>query len=303
MDTSASPASTSSRSVAEVCIGMPVYNGAGSLAAVLENLTEQSFRDIVIVISDNGSNDDTPTICTAWAARDPRITVHRQPKTVPATDNFNFVLGQCRSPYFMWAAHDDLRDAEYVASLLKSLKGRTDAILAFGDIIEYKDGRAAPLQLDFATEGISPGQRLKWAALSQLHHLYGLWRAEALQRITWEHVDWWHDTPLMLAASQLGEFIHVPGAMFHYTSNQHHFLDWLVRPEGKGGHSHWWHVIRRARDLVRLIRVSRRTVARVAGPWAGIVAAVWTMVKIASQIGGYVKRRARWSMREKGKQA
>ena len=210
----------------QVSIGMPVYNGASSLPEVLELLAGQTMRGLEIILSDNASTDETAVICRRFAARDPRIRYFRQPATMPVTDNFRFVLAQARAPYFMWAAHDDLRDADYVERLAAALDRNDRAILAFGDVVEIIDGVPRPLALRFANGALSPAARLRSAALHPLHHLYGLWRREPLRRIRWRHNEWWHDTPPMMAATMLGEFVHVPGVVFRYRYNRHPFFDW-----------------------------------------------------------------------------
>ena len=52
----------------KVTIGMPVYNGGALLKAALDSLLAQTHRDFVLIISDNGSVDDTEAICRAYAA-------------------------------------------------------------------------------------------------------------------------------------------------------------------------------------------------------------------------------------------
>jgi len=58
-------------------IGLPVFNGADFLPAALESLLGQTFDDFELIISDNGSSDETPEICHQFAARDDRVQFHR----------------------------------------------------------------------------------------------------------------------------------------------------------------------------------------------------------------------------------
>jgi glycosyltransferase involved in cell wall biosynthesis len=273
-----------------VSIGMPVYNGAGSLPEVLESLAGQTMRGLEIILSDNASTDDTADICRRFAARDPRIRYFRQPATVPVTDNFSFVLAQARAPYFMWAAHDDLRDADYVERLAAALDRSDGAILAFGDVVEIVDGVPRPLDLRFANGALSPAARLRSAALHPLHHLYGLWRSEPLRRIRWRHNEWWHDTPPMMAATMLGEFVHVPGVVFRYRYNRHPFFDWPRRPGFSGLLFAAARFGRRLADLTRLVWNSAVTVGEVAGFGYGLLAGWFALRKVCGQICGYIMR-------------
>jgi glycosyltransferase involved in cell wall biosynthesis len=271
-----------------VSVGVPVYNGANGLAAALEGLCNQTLRDIEIVVSDNGSTDATAEICRRFTDSDARIRYVRQPAPIPVTDNFNFVLRAARARYFMWAAHDDLRDPDFIERLAAALDRSPNAILAFGDIVELCDGEARSLQLDFANVGQSAAMRLRQAALFQLHHLYGLWRTDKLRSIPWRHNDWWHDTPLMMAATMLGDFVHVPGVIFRYRYNRHPFFDWQRRLGLAGRLDDVAALCRRFASLAGLVWFSGTAVAQVAGPGHGLLAGYYGAQKVLRQIGGYV---------------
>jgi glycosyltransferase involved in cell wall biosynthesis len=60
-------------SVPRVSIGLPVYNGETFLAAAIDSLLAQTFRDFELIISDNASTDGTEAICRDRASRDARI--------------------------------------------------------------------------------------------------------------------------------------------------------------------------------------------------------------------------------------
>ena len=274
-------------------VGMPVYNGAKTLESAIRSVLDQTLRDLEVVISDNGSIDATPEICRRLAAEDPRIRYVRQTRALSPTDNFRFVLAEAQAPFFMWAAHDDLRDADTAERLVGALQAKAGAVLAFGDLVQAIDGREVPWPLDFETAGLSRSRRLRQGAMRQLHHLYGIWRTEALRRIDWRHVDWWHDTPLMMAAAMLGDFIHVPGPRFIYLYNPRPFFGWRKAGQPSSLAKDLREFAWRAVELGRLVWLSGLTVGRVAGPLRGLEAAAYAAAKIASQIGGYLWRRGR----------
>ncbi len=275
-------------STPRVSIGVPVYNGAATLAATLDSIAAQTVRDIEIIISDNASGDGTAAICRDHAARDPRIRYFRQPTTVTATENFKFVLRQARAPFFVWVAHDDSRDADFVEKLMTALESHPGAILAFGDLVRIDQGQPKPQPLDFVNTGRTPWQRLHWSAVSDLYHIYGLWRTEALRGIRWEYGYWWSDTPLMMAAALKGDFIHVPGVVFRYRVNLRPLLGWNRRPGISGL---WFDVAqfsRRVASVLYLVWLSAVTVGRSAGPGYGLLAGCCALVKVTEQFAGFV---------------
>lgn len=56
-----------------VSVIMTVRNGARYLPETLDALARQTFKDFELVVNDNGSTDDTPSILATYAQRDSRV--------------------------------------------------------------------------------------------------------------------------------------------------------------------------------------------------------------------------------------
>ena len=98
-----------------VTVGMPVFNGEATLDAAIQSVLSQSFPDFELILSDNCSTDGTQDICERYAQRDSRICYVRQTVNIGAVENFEFVRARASGKYFMWAAADDLRPADFLA--------------------------------------------------------------------------------------------------------------------------------------------------------------------------------------------
>ena len=116
------------RSRPRVALGMPVYNGASVLKPTLDSLLSQTYGDFELIISDNGSTDQTETICRDYAARDQRISYVRQPINRGSVWNFNEVFRLARSEYFRWCACDDLCGPTLLARCVELLDTRPDVV-------------------------------------------------------------------------------------------------------------------------------------------------------------------------------
>lgn len=112
--------------MAKVFIGMPVYNGERFIGQAIQSLLDQTFRDFVLFISDDASTDKTGEICRSYAEEDSRIRYYRQPQNIGMFPNFKLVLDAANTPYFMWAAQDDLWEKEFLATCLAVLEKRPD---------------------------------------------------------------------------------------------------------------------------------------------------------------------------------
>ena len=134
----------------KVAIGLPVYNGDNYLAAAIESILAQSYGDFDFLISDNASTDGTEEICQAYAKRDPRIRYVRQAQNVGAAANYNLLVPMTDSPYFKWAAHDDLLAPGFLAACVDVLDRNPTVVLASpASMLIDEFGKALPYAAEF----------------------------------------------------------------------------------------------------------------------------------------------------------
>jgi len=56
-----------------ISVVLPVFNGAETLARAIESIQTQNYRDWELIVVDDGSEDDSVAIATAFAESDPRV--------------------------------------------------------------------------------------------------------------------------------------------------------------------------------------------------------------------------------------
>ena len=120
-------------------IGVPVYNGGGMFADMLDSMLCQTFRDFRVLILDNASTDETAELARAYAGRDPRVTYRRNDQNIGAARNFNLVFELAAAgPFFKWAAHDDIYAPTYLERCVEALRAKAAPVLAYSivDVID-----------------------------------------------------------------------------------------------------------------------------------------------------------------------
>jgi glycosyltransferase involved in cell wall biosynthesis len=197
---------------------MPVYNGERHLRAALESILGQTFQDFELVISDNASADDTERICREYAAKDPRVQYHRQPKNLGVSENYNAVFRLARGGYFKWASSNDLCDPAFLDTCARVLEGRPDAVLAYprtrliraesAAMEDYED------RLDLPQE--RPCERFRaYIERYRLNNVMnGVIRASILKRTPLLARFPGSDLVLMAELALYGKFVEVPEFMF-----------------------------------------------------------------------------------------
>ena len=104
-----------------VSIVVPAYNAELYLDACLRSIVSQSYRNLQIIVVDDGSLDDTPEICDSWVKKDSRIEVlHRPNKGQTAARNLGFSLAKGEWVWFVDA--DDLIRSDSVEILVAAAK-------------------------------------------------------------------------------------------------------------------------------------------------------------------------------------
>lgn len=104
-----------------VSIIVPIYNSSAFLSKCIDSLISQSYKDIEIVLFDDGSRDDSFKICTQYAEKDNRIKVFsRENRGVSQTrlDAFHNSTGE----YITFVDADDYVEEDYVSFMVEHLE-------------------------------------------------------------------------------------------------------------------------------------------------------------------------------------
>jgi glycosyltransferase involved in cell wall biosynthesis len=125
-----------------VSLCVPTYNRAAFLRESLATIQAQDYRPLEIVISDNGSTDETEAICRAAAASDPRIRYVRQARNIGLYQNHNFLIGAARGEFLCFFHDDDQYTPGIVSEYVRFLDAHPTAglVCADWDLID-DDGR------------------------------------------------------------------------------------------------------------------------------------------------------------------
>lgn len=94
---------------ADVSVAMAVYNGGAFLAAQLESLRTQTRLPCELVITDDGSSDDTAAIVARFALTAPFPVIYVcNPTRLGFQDNFLKAAGLCSGRYIAFCDQDDV---------------------------------------------------------------------------------------------------------------------------------------------------------------------------------------------------
>ncbi len=198
-----------------VSIGVPVYNPGELLCCSLDSLLGQDYENFELIISDNHSTDSTQEICLDYVARDKRIRYLRNEMNVGAVKNFNKVFEISQGQYFMWHAHDDYREPNYISSCLEIMEVNPNVILCCSSTLLNEGGNLRKSQEDFSTVGMSLNKRFRkilWN--NSAASIYGLMRSSVLRETGLFRNTIGSDNLLLAELSLRGEIHQLPLFLF-----------------------------------------------------------------------------------------
>ncbi len=120
-----------SKPLVSVCL--PTYNRAKLLQQSLDTICRQNYERIEIVVSDNGSADETERVCREAATVDPRIRYFRQPHNIGLHQNYNFCFDQAQGEILCFFHDDDLYDPQIVSESVAFLQANPAVGLVCSD--------------------------------------------------------------------------------------------------------------------------------------------------------------------------
>ncbi len=89
-----------------VSIIVPVYNGAGTIEKCLRRIQHQTYSNIEVLVIDDGSTDETRTICQRFCWQDRRFRLLCQGHLGVAAGR-NLAMKQARGQYLQFCDSDD----------------------------------------------------------------------------------------------------------------------------------------------------------------------------------------------------
>ena len=118
--------------VPTVSVIIPIYNTGPYLTDCLDSISNQTLRDIEIILVNDGSTDQSEKICREYADRDSRIKLYTKPNG-GLSDARNYGLERTSANIVGFVDSDDFIDLDMFRCLYE-LKQKTTSQIAVGGV-------------------------------------------------------------------------------------------------------------------------------------------------------------------------
>ncbi len=123
-----------------ISVIIPVYNVENYLDRCLESVVNQTYKNLEIILVDDGSPDNCPKMCDEWAKRDERIKVIHKAENSGVSSARNEGIEFCGGTWLAFIDSDDWIDSEFFAELMNQIGNEDcDIFVLSGYIKESKD--------------------------------------------------------------------------------------------------------------------------------------------------------------------
>ena len=122
-----------------VTVVVPIYNVEKYLDRCIQSIVNQTYRNLEILLIDDGSQDNCPAMCDEWAKRDNRIRViHKENQGLGMARNtgIEYATGE----YICYFDSDDYVDTQTIELAYGEIKKNNADMAIFGHYIVYPDG-------------------------------------------------------------------------------------------------------------------------------------------------------------------
>ena len=130
---------------------VPVYNVEKYLDKCIASIVNQTYKDLEIILVDDGSTDSSGTMCDAWSEKDSRITVYHK-SNGGLMSAWKYGVRKASGTYIGFVDSDDWIDADMYEKMLSSANETGADLVCASFVREFADGRQT-----FHTNDLTPG--------------------------------------------------------------------------------------------------------------------------------------------------
>ena len=123
-----------------ISVIVPIYKVEDYLDECVKSIVDQTYRNLEIILVDDGSPDKCPQMCEEWAKKDDRIRVIHKPNGGLSSAR-NAGLDVAKGDYICFVDSDDFISLDYVEVMYKRIVNDDTVGIVSGMIYRYTDGQ------------------------------------------------------------------------------------------------------------------------------------------------------------------
>jgi glycosyltransferase involved in cell wall biosynthesis len=125
-----------------VSIVLPTYNGMNYIRQSIDSCLSQTYRNLELIIVNDGSTDGTAEIMAEYARMDDRVVLLHQPYNQKLPSALNAGFDRARGVYFTWTSDDNYYAPHALEKMVSMLQSDPSLDLVYTDYYLINDSNA-----------------------------------------------------------------------------------------------------------------------------------------------------------------
>lgn len=122
-----------------ISVIVPIYNVEKYLDECLKSINEQTYKNLEILLINDGSKDNSIAICQEWIQKDLRMSLINK-LNGGISDARNYALDRCNGEYLVLVDSDDYIEPRMIELLYSNINNKTSDLAICGYKFIYDDG-------------------------------------------------------------------------------------------------------------------------------------------------------------------
>lgn len=131
---------------AKISIIVPIYKVEAYLDKCVESIVNQTYKNLEIILVDDGSPDNCPKMCDKWAEKDSRIKVIHKPNG-GLSDARNAGMKIACGEYVAFIDSDDYIDTKFIGELYNVMK-QEDCDIVECEVVKFNENETPVILSD-----------------------------------------------------------------------------------------------------------------------------------------------------------
>lgn len=127
-----------------ISVVVPVYNSEDTIAACIESILSQFYADLELIIINDGSTDNSGTICDEYEKKDTRVHVYHQ-QNKGRTEARRVGVSHSTGEWLCFVDSDDTLPADSLQHLYQGVSDKTDIVLGNGYLLSKESRSMIPI--------------------------------------------------------------------------------------------------------------------------------------------------------------
>ncbi len=205
-----------------ISVIIPVYNVEKYLDLCMQDVVNQDYKNIEIILVDDGAKDNSGAVCDSWAEKDKRtVSLHKENGGL--SDARNYGLKFAKGEWVTFIDSDDRIACDYISTLLKNATEH-NCDIAICDPVHIFNGQKWNYQSSNDIRVFSPFDAIEemWYQKSFLVSAWGkLYKRAFFDKVQFKKGIIFEDVQMMHRVfEQADKIVYIPSKLYGYVHRE-----------------------------------------------------------------------------------